>query len=147
MGERQHRGEPDGERDVGDDERAEEKGGDTAPPEEVAKFQKEMTDGKVDWQMHIYGQTVVVNLQMAAAGLAETVTVTGEAPLINTTQSSLGSNIDPLQRTREICAASPAPAAQRRAAAILPWSWPSRHSCGSRARWTPPPSHGRASTR
>jgi hypothetical protein len=43
------------------------------------------------------GQTVTVNLQMSAAGLAETVTVTGEAPLINVTTSSLGSNISQAQ--------------------------------------------------
>jgi hypothetical protein len=41
----------------------------------------------------LVGQTAVVNLQMSAAGVAETVTVTGEAPLIETTQSSVGGNI------------------------------------------------------
>jgi len=45
----------------------------------------------------LVGQTVVVNLQMAIAGVAETVTVSGEAPLLNVTASSLGGNIDPHQ--------------------------------------------------
>ena len=43
------------------------------------------------------GQTVTVNLQMSPSGLAETVTVTGEAPLIDVTTSSLGSNISQAQ--------------------------------------------------
>jgi len=43
------------------------------------------------------GQQAVVNLQMSPATLQETVTVTGEAPLIDTTQSNLGSNIDARQ--------------------------------------------------
>jgi hypothetical protein len=42
-------------------------------------------------------QTAVVNLQMAPSGVQESVTVTGEAPLIDTVSSSLGSNIDPRQ--------------------------------------------------
>ena len=45
----------------------------------------------------LLGQTAVVNLQMSPAGVAETVTVTGEAPLIETTTSTLGGNIDPRQ--------------------------------------------------
>jgi hypothetical protein len=45
----------------------------------------------------LVGQQVVVNLQMAPSGLQETVTVTGEAPLVDTTSSSLGGNIDPRQ--------------------------------------------------
>jgi len=45
----------------------------------------------------LVGQTVVVNLQMVPSGVAETVTVTGEAPLINVATSSLGGNIDPQQ--------------------------------------------------
>jgi len=45
----------------------------------------------------LVGQTAVINLQMAPSALAETVTVTGEAPLIETTTSSLGGNIDPRQ--------------------------------------------------
>src|SRR5262245_47905061 len=45
----------------------------------------------------LVGQEVVVNFQMAPATLQETVTVTGEAPLIDTTTSTVGSNIDPRQ--------------------------------------------------
>jgi hypothetical protein len=40
---------------------------------------------------------VTLNLQMSPSALAETVTVTGESPLIETTTSSLGGNIDPRQ--------------------------------------------------
>ena len=43
------------------------------------------------------GQTGVVNLQLSPSGVQESVTVTGEAPLIETTQSSLGGNIDARQ--------------------------------------------------
>ena len=43
------------------------------------------------------GQTATVNMQMAVSTLQETVTVTGEAPLIDTTTSTLGGNIDQLQ--------------------------------------------------
>ena len=39
------------------------------------------------------GQQAVVNLQMSPATLQESVTVTGEAPLINVTQSNLGSTV------------------------------------------------------
>src|SRR6266850_91476 len=45
----------------------------------------------------LLGQTAVVNLTMAPSTIQESVTVTGEAPLIDTTSSSLGSNIDPRQ--------------------------------------------------
>ena len=45
----------------------------------------------------LVGQTAVVNLQLTLASVAETVTVTGEAPLIETTTSVLGGNIDPRQ--------------------------------------------------
>jgi hypothetical protein len=45
----------------------------------------------------LVGQNVVVTLQMAPSNIQETVTVTGEAPLIDTVNSSLGSNIDPRQ--------------------------------------------------
>jgi carboxypeptidase family protein/TonB-dependent receptor-like protein len=45
----------------------------------------------------LLGQTAVVNLQMAPAGVAESVTVSGEAPLIETKTSTLGGNIDPRQ--------------------------------------------------
>ena len=43
------------------------------------------------------GREVVVNFELSPASLQETVTVTGEAPLINTTSSTLGGNIDPRQ--------------------------------------------------
>jgi hypothetical protein len=45
----------------------------------------------------LVGQNAVVTLQMAPSTVQETVTVTGEAPLIDTVNSSLGSNIDPRQ--------------------------------------------------
>jgi len=45
----------------------------------------------------LIGQTASVNMQMTVTGVAETVTVTGEAPLINTTQSTISGNIDPRQ--------------------------------------------------
>jgi hypothetical protein len=45
----------------------------------------------------LVGQTRTLNLQLAPSTLQETVTVTGEAPLIETTTSSLGGNIDPRQ--------------------------------------------------
>jgi hypothetical protein len=47
----------------------------------------------------LVGQTVTLNMQMSPSTVQETVTVTGEAPLIETTQSSVGGNIDPLQMT------------------------------------------------
>jgi hypothetical protein len=45
----------------------------------------------------LVGQTLVINLQLAPRGVAESVTVTGEAPLINVATSQLGGNIDPQQ--------------------------------------------------
>src|ERR1041385_3848903 len=45
----------------------------------------------------LVGQTATINLQMSPSTLQETVTVTGEAPLIETTTSKLGGNIDPKQ--------------------------------------------------
>src|SRR5262245_6090707 len=45
----------------------------------------------------LVGQQLTLNLQMAPATLQESVTVTGEAPLIDTSRSMLGSNIDPQQ--------------------------------------------------
>ena len=45
----------------------------------------------------LVGQTAVVNFQMAPSSLQETVTVTGEAPLVDTRTSTVGSNIDPRQ--------------------------------------------------
>src|ERR1700704_3274060 len=43
----------------------------------------------------LVGQTTVVNLQMSPSTVQESVTVTGEAPLIATTTSSVSGNIDP----------------------------------------------------
>ncbi len=45
----------------------------------------------------LLGQTIAINMQMAPGGVAETVTVSAESPLINTTTSSLGGNVDPRQ--------------------------------------------------
>ena len=45
----------------------------------------------------LVGQTVTLNLQMRPLSVQETVTVTAEAPLIETTQSSVGGNIDSRQ--------------------------------------------------
>ncbi len=45
----------------------------------------------------LVGQTANVNLQLAPSTVQETVTVTGEAPLLNVSTSSLGGNIDPQQ--------------------------------------------------
>ena len=45
----------------------------------------------------LVGQTVTIDMRMAVSGLAETVTVTGETPLLNTSSSTLGGNVDPRQ--------------------------------------------------
>ena len=45
----------------------------------------------------LVGQQAVLTLQMAPSTVQESVTVTGEAPLLDVTQSSLGGNIDPRQ--------------------------------------------------
>jgi hypothetical protein len=45
----------------------------------------------------LVGQQAVVNLQMVPSAFQESVTVTGEAPLVDTTSSTLGANIDPRQ--------------------------------------------------
>ena len=45
----------------------------------------------------LLGQQAVVNFQIAPSTLEESVTVTGESPLIDVTSSTLGSNIDPRQ--------------------------------------------------
>src|SRR5688572_1509264 len=45
----------------------------------------------------LLGQNAVVNLEMAPSTVQESVTVTVEAPLIETTSSSLSGNIDPVQ--------------------------------------------------
>jgi hypothetical protein len=43
------------------------------------------------------GQTITINVPLQPGGVAETVTVTGETPLVNATTSTLGGNIDPKQ--------------------------------------------------
>ena len=45
----------------------------------------------------LVGRQVTLNLDMAVSAVQETVTVTGEAPLIDTTSSNIASNIDPRQ--------------------------------------------------
>ena len=45
----------------------------------------------------LLGQTVVLNLQMAPSTVSETVTVTGEAPLVDVSSSTVSGNIDPRQ--------------------------------------------------
>jgi hypothetical protein len=45
----------------------------------------------------LLGRQADLNLQLSPAALQETVTVTGEAPLIDTSASTVGSNIDPQQ--------------------------------------------------
>src|SRR6266850_4516600 len=45
----------------------------------------------------LVGQAIVINLQLSPQSVQESVTVTAESPLIETTQSSVGGNIDPRQ--------------------------------------------------
>src|SRR5712691_2824892 len=45
----------------------------------------------------LMNQQAVVNLQLSPSTVQETVTVTGEAPLVDTTTSQVGGNIDPRQ--------------------------------------------------
>ena len=45
----------------------------------------------------LVGQTATLNVQMAPSTLQETITVTGEAPLLDVSSSSTGGNIDPRQ--------------------------------------------------
>ena len=45
----------------------------------------------------LVGQTLTMNAQMMPSAVQESVTVTGEAPLIQTTSSTLAGNIDPRQ--------------------------------------------------
>jgi hypothetical protein len=45
----------------------------------------------------LVGQTANINLQLMPSTVQETITVTGEAPLLNITSSSLGGNVDPRQ--------------------------------------------------
>ena len=49
----------------------------------------------------LVGQTITINAQMTPSTVQESVTVTGEAPLIETTSSTLAGNIDPRQ-TRDL---------------------------------------------
>ena len=49
----------------------------------------------------LIGQTLPVPLQMSPSAVQETVTVTGEAPLVDTTGSTIGANIDPRQIDRK----------------------------------------------
>jgi hypothetical protein len=45
----------------------------------------------------LIGQQAVINIQMSPQAVAESITVTGEAPLVDVKSSSLGTNIDPRQ--------------------------------------------------
>jgi len=45
----------------------------------------------------LIGQTAEVDVQMSPSAIQETVTVTGEVPLVDTTSSTVGANIDPRQ--------------------------------------------------
>ncbi len=45
----------------------------------------------------LLGQTITNDVPMSAGGLAESVTVTGESPILDTTSSTLGGNVDPKQ--------------------------------------------------
>jgi hypothetical protein len=45
----------------------------------------------------LLGRTIALNLDMQVSGLQETVTVTGEAPLLDVTSSDIAGNIDPRQ--------------------------------------------------
>jgi len=45
----------------------------------------------------LVGQTAALNLRLTLSTVQESVTVTGQAPLVDTTASALGGNIDPVQ--------------------------------------------------
>src|SRR5919201_4769171 len=45
----------------------------------------------------LIGQTAAVDLQLSPGGVQESVTVTGEAPLVDTKGSTVAANIDPRQ--------------------------------------------------
>jgi len=45
----------------------------------------------------LVGQTAAIDLQMSVSSVQETITVTGESPLLNVSTSSLGGNVDPRQ--------------------------------------------------
>src|SRR6185295_4181076 len=59
----------------------------------TSELQGFATAMRADVQL-LVGQTATLNLQMAPSTVQETVTVTGEAPLIDLKNSSLGGNID-----------------------------------------------------
>jgi hypothetical protein len=59
----------------------------------TSELQGFATAMRTDVQL-LVGQTATLNLQMAPSTVQETVTVTGEAPLIDLKNSSLGGNID-----------------------------------------------------
>jgi hypothetical protein len=62
----------------------------------TSELQGFATAMRADVQL-LVGQTATLNLQMAPSTVQETVTVTGEAPLIDLKNSSLGGNIDARQ--------------------------------------------------
>ncbi len=45
----------------------------------------------------LLGQTATIDVQLKPSGVSESITVTGETPLVNTTSSTLGGNVDPRQ--------------------------------------------------
>jgi hypothetical protein len=45
----------------------------------------------------LIGQEAAVDMRLSPSGVQESVTVTGEAPLVDTTGSTVGANIDPKQ--------------------------------------------------
>jgi hypothetical protein len=47
----------------------------------------------------LVGDSAVINLQLSPSSVSETITVTANAPLVETTKSSLGASIDPRQVT------------------------------------------------
>src|SRR5262245_1993451 len=62
----------------------------------TAQLQGFQTVTRTNLQLPL-GQQANINLELAPATLQETVTVTGEAPLLDTTESTVGANIDPRQ--------------------------------------------------
>ena len=62
----------------------------------TAQLQGFQTVTRTNLQL-LLGQQANINIELAPATLQETVTVTGEAPLLDTTESTVGANIDPRQ--------------------------------------------------
>ena len=62
----------------------------------TAQLQGFQTVTRTNLQL-LLGQQANINLELAPATLQETVTVTGEAPLLDTTESTVGANVDPRQ--------------------------------------------------